>query len=280
MYANNQCCGRRDGQHSEWFREDCGKAGMRHTPLLFLVLVSRVIRNATSDRPRYLVWGLNELLRNTDIGLLPFSQKDIQKRGKVGKTVETFGLKTHPTKTKLMKLKSHHKKDRCERESTRWTISNIYNIFSFVFVWTVADFQMDWRWICILSNPTSSSTTVCFRYMEDQQEEREPAQRFWRKLPQKNPENTLRSATQRNRRTLEHQQQRRWRWLGRVLLMDSNSLPHAALKWIPHGKENTTALLDEDCWWRWMERRESNLAGHDRAGWRRCVGALCSNGSK
>ena len=81
MYANNQCCGRRDGQHSEWFREDCGKAGMRHLSLLFLVIVSRVIRNATSDRPRCLVSGLNERLRNTDIGLLPFSQKDIQEKG-------------------------------------------------------------------------------------------------------------------------------------------------------------------------------------------------------
>ena len=73
------------------------------------------MRKATSDRPRGIVWGLVELLEDSDfaddIDLLSQYHRDIQqKTDLVDRTARTVGLKIHPAKTKFMKVKSRSRK--------------------------------------------------------------------------------------------------------------------------------------------------------------------------
>ena len=85
MYADNQCCVRHDSQHSEWFHVKTGvRQGCVISPVLFLVVIDWVMRRATADRPRGLVWGLTARLEDCDfaddIALLSHTQKDIQEK--------------------------------------------------------------------------------------------------------------------------------------------------------------------------------------------------------
>ena len=112
IYTENRCCVRHDGQHSDWFHVKKGvREGCIISPLPFLTVINWVMRRATSDRPRGLAWGLVERLEDSDfeddIGLLSQSHKDIQqKTDPVDRTARTVGLKIHPAKTKLVKVKS------------------------------------------------------------------------------------------------------------------------------------------------------------------------------
>jgi len=76
--------------------------------------------------------------------------------------------------------------------------------------------------------------------------------------------------------------QRRWRWLGHILRMGKNRLPHTALRWAPPGKRKRGRPLGT---WRRTVEEEMREAGktwnelswfaQDRKGWRDFVGALC-----
>ena len=68
------------------------------------------MRRATTDRPRGVEWGLTARLEDCDfaddIALLSHTQKDIQeKTNRVDQIARSVGLKMHPNKTKIMKLK-------------------------------------------------------------------------------------------------------------------------------------------------------------------------------
>ena len=112
MYADNQCCVRHDSQHSEWFHVKTGvRQGCVISSVLFLVVNDWVMRTATADRPRGLIWGLTARLEDCDfaddIALLSHTQKDIQeKTNRVDQIARSVGLKIHPNKTKIMKLKN------------------------------------------------------------------------------------------------------------------------------------------------------------------------------
>ena len=77
--------------------------------------------------------------------------------------------------------------------------------------------------------------------------------------------------------------QRRWRWLGHVLRMSGERLPHVALRWRPPGRRRRGRPLGT---WRRTVENELKVTGNtwteieriaqDRDGWRRFVGALCS----
>jgi len=112
MYANNQCCVRHDEQQSEWFHVKTGvRQGCVISPTQFLVVIDWVMRKATEDRHRGLVWGLTARLEDCDfaddIALLSHVQNDMQeKTDRVSKTAKGVGLKIHAGKTKLMKVKT------------------------------------------------------------------------------------------------------------------------------------------------------------------------------
>ena len=122
IYTENRCCVRHDGQHSDRFHVKKGvREGCIISPLPFLTVINWVMRRATSDRPRGLAWGLVERLEDSDfeddIGLLSQSHKDIQeKTDLVDRTARTVGLKIHPAKTKLKKVKSISRKPVTVRE--------------------------------------------------------------------------------------------------------------------------------------------------------------------
>ena len=83
--------------------------------LLFLIVIDWVMRKATSDRPRGIVWGLVELLEDSDfaddIDLLSQYHRDIQqKTDLVDRTARTVGLNIYHAKTKRTKIKSSSRK--------------------------------------------------------------------------------------------------------------------------------------------------------------------------
>ena len=112
MYADNRCCVRHEGQLSEWFHVKTGvRQGCVISPTIFLVVIDWVMRKATGDRTRGLVWGLTARLEDCDfaddIALLSHTQKDIQeKTSRVDEVASSVGLKIHPDKTKIMKANS------------------------------------------------------------------------------------------------------------------------------------------------------------------------------
>ena len=111
MYANNLCCVRHEGQHSEWFQVKTGvRQGCIISPLLFLIVIDYVMRTATADKPRGLVWGLFHRLEDSDfaddLALLAHTHSDIQeKTDRVVSTAKKVGLKIHAAKTKVTKAK-------------------------------------------------------------------------------------------------------------------------------------------------------------------------------
>ena len=106
MYANNLCCVRHEGQHSEWFQVKTGvRQGCIISPPLFLIVIDYVMRLATADKPRGLVWGLFHRLEDSDfaddLALLAHTHSDIQeKTDRVASTAKKVGLKIHAAKTK------------------------------------------------------------------------------------------------------------------------------------------------------------------------------------
>ena len=115
MYASNMCCVRHEGKHSEWFQVQTGvRQGCIISPLLFLIVIDYVMRTATADKPRGLVWGLFNRLEDSDfaddIALLSHTHQDTQeKTDRVAQTARKVGLKIHPSKTKVMTVKAKSK---------------------------------------------------------------------------------------------------------------------------------------------------------------------------
>ena len=77
--------------------------------------------------------------------------------------------------------------------------------------------------------------------------------------------------------------QRRWRWIGHVLRMDTKELPKTALKWTPQGQRKRGRPVET--WRRGLERDMKNLGwtwskmttlASDRKEWRSTVSALCA----
>ena len=123
MYADNQCCVRHERKQSEWFHVKTGiRQGCVISPVLFLVVIDWVMRRATEDQPRGLVRGLTTRLEDCDfaddIALLSHNQKSIQeKTDRVDWAARSVGLKIHPSKSKMMKLKN--------RSTTKTIVRNV-----------------------------------------------------------------------------------------------------------------------------------------------------------
>ncbi len=79
--------------------------------LSLLVVIDLIMRRATEDKPRGIVWELTNHLEDCDfaddLALLSHSQKDIQAQTtKIERIAKSVGLKINAGKTKLMKIKT------------------------------------------------------------------------------------------------------------------------------------------------------------------------------
>ena len=91
---------------SEWFHVKNGvRQGCVISPVFFRVIIDWVMRRATAERPRGLVWGHTARLEDCDfaddIALLSHTQTN-----RVDQIACSVGLKIHPNKTNVMKLKN------------------------------------------------------------------------------------------------------------------------------------------------------------------------------
>ena len=325
MYADNQCCVRHDGQHSDWFHVKTGvRQGCVISPVLFLVVIDWVMRRATADRPRGLVWGLTARLEDCDfaddIALLSHTQKDIQeKTNRVDQIARSVGLKIHPNKTKIMKLKNRSATKTSIRGADLEEVQDFKYLGSYISADSDIEREISTRIGLAaaafnkLRNIWKSSLlqtkTKLKIYRSNVPSVLLYAAETWR--TNKKLESRLRGFEGRclrrilrirweqcvtnrevSRRTginniVEEVRHRRWKWLGHVLRMNKNRHPHAALRWAPPGKRKRGRPLGM---WRRTNEEEMKAAGktwnevswlaQDRDGWRKFVGALCSSRSE
>ncbi len=112
MYYDNQCCVRHENQQSGWFKVKTGvRQGCVISPVICLVVIDWIMRRATEDKPRGIVWEFTNHLEDCDfaddLALLSHAQKDIQaKTTKIEQIAKSVRLKINSGKTKLMKIKT------------------------------------------------------------------------------------------------------------------------------------------------------------------------------
>ena len=85
MYANNRCCVRHGGQHSEWFQVKSGvRQGCVISPLLFNIVTDWIMKRATSGRPRGITWNNFTHLEDEDfaddLAIVSHAHRDMQEK--------------------------------------------------------------------------------------------------------------------------------------------------------------------------------------------------------
>ena len=274
MYAENQCCVRHNGEQSEWFHVKTGvRQGCVISPTLFLIVIDWVMRRATVDRPRGLVWGLTARLEDCDfaddIALLAHTQNDIQeKTSRVDETARSVGLKIHPDKTKVMKAKNKSSKKTEVQGRELEEVQHFKYLGSYISADSNIEKEVSTRIGLAaqafnrLQNIWKSSalrtTTKLKIYKSNVRSVLLYASETWR--TNKKIESRLRGFEGRclrrilrlhweqhvtnkevSRRTgiknvVQEIKQRRWRWLGHILRMSKTRHPNVALRWAPPGK--------------------------------------------
>ena len=325
MYADNQCCVRHEGKQSEWFHVKTGiSQGCVISPVLFLVVIDWVMRRVTVDQPRGLVWGLTARLEDCnfadDIALLSHNQKSIQeKTDRVDRAARSVGLKIHPSKSKMMKLKN--------RSTTKTIVPNVeleeVQDFKYLGSYISTDSNIEKeistriglaaqafnRLQSIWKSTALQTKTKLKIYRSNVRSVLLYASETWR--TNKRLESRLRGFEGRCLRRIlrirweqrvtnkeisrhtginnivEDVKQRRWRWFGHEVRMNKNRHPCAALRWTPPGKRKRGRPLGT---WRRTIEEEMKAAGktwnevswlaQDRDGWKKFVSALCSTRSE
>ena len=296
MYANNQCCVRHEGQQSEWFQVKTGvRQGCVISPVLFLVVIDWVMRKATKDQPRGLVWGLTKKMEDCDfaddIALLAHTQRDIQdKTDKVDKTARSVGLKIHPNKTKIMKAKNRSNRKIEIRGQELEEVEHFKYLGSYISADSDIEkeissrigqaasafnkLQRIWK-STILSNSTKikiykSNVRSVLLYASETWRTNQKIESRLRGFEGRCLRRILRIHWEQritneeiSRRTRVNSiimeiKKRRWKWLGHILRMDRNRHPHAALRWAPPGKRRRGRPLGT---WRRTIESEMREAG-------------------
>ena len=282
------------------------------------------MRRATSDRPRGLVWGLMARLEDCDfaddIALLSHTQKDIQeKTSKVNQVASSVGLKIHPDKTKIMKIKTKSSAKTTVNETTLEEVEHFKYLGSYISADSDIEKEVSTR-IGLAARAfsglgniwkltTLGTKTKLKIYKSNVRSVLLYASETWR--TNRKIESRLRGFEGRclrrilklhwtqhvtndevSKRTginsiVAEVKQRRWRWFGHVLRMNKKRLPYTALRWTPPGKRKRGRPMGT--WRRTVEEEmreagktwnELNWLAQDRDGWRKLVGALCSSGNQ
>jgi len=325
MYEDNRCCVRHDGKHSDWFQVKTGvRQGCIISPLLFLVVIDWVMKKATSDKPRGITWNVFNHLEDCDfaddIGLIsPTYNKIQEKTDRVDKVARSVGLKIHPSKSKLMRVKTKSQQavtvrgesledvsdfkylgsiisadGNIEREisarigQAAYAFRKLNNIWKSTFIHTKTKlkiYKSNVRSILLYASETwrtNKKIESKLRGFEGRCLRR--ILHIWWEQRVTNKEMWERAGM--NNIVLEVKK-RRWRWLGHVLRMKKERHPHAVLTWAPPGKRKRGRPLGT--WRRTVEEEMSDVGktwyelrwlAMDRAGWRDFVNTLCSTGSE
>ena len=276
IYTGNQCCVRHENQQSEWFQVKTGvRQGCVISPVIFLIVIDWVMRRATADKPRGIVWGLTSFLEDCDfaddIALLSHSQKDLQEKTiRVEKIAKSVGLKINSGKTKLMKVKTKSSQKTHANGVEIEEIENFKYLGSYISangcidmeistriamaaqafnklgkIWKSSSLQYKTKLKLYKSNVRSVLLYAAETWKTNTKIEsrlRGFEGRCLRRILHINWEDHISNIEVRSRTGLncitDEIKKRRWRWLGHVLRMDRKRLPSIALKWTPSGKRN------------------------------------------
>ena len=225
---------------------------------------------ATSDRPRGLEWELIERLEDAefadDISILSHSQTDIEdKTDKVGNTVETVGLKIHPTKTKLVKLKTFSTRKTAVSGKVQEEVIDVKSLGGFIAA--ESNIEKDGS-ICLQqTQPISGNPQLCAP--------RENIQRTNKKI-----KSQLGCFVGRITDIIKA---RRWSFIGHILRFENTIDYRIVMNWTNVGKRSIGR--PNETWRRMVEKErvvfgwkswaEAAQRAADRAEWPTLVHAIC-----
>ena len=276
MYANNRCCVRHGGQHSDWFRVKSGvRQGCVISPLLFNIVMDWVMRKATSERPRGISWNAFSHLEDEDfaddVALLSHIQRDMQEKTSCTEIeAGSAGLGVSQLKSKVMRINARSQADIFVNGKPLENVDEFKHLGSYL----TADGGIEREVLRriglastafsklkpIWSSRVMSTTTKLKLYKSNVRSVLLYAAETWRN--NRRIESKLRGFEGRCLRRLlhirwEHRvtnkevarrtgisgivgevKRRRWRWLGHVLRMNKSRHPHIALTWNPQGQRH------------------------------------------
>ena len=276
MYANNRCCVRHGGQHSEWFQVKSGvRQGCVISPLLFNIVIDWVMKRATSDKPRGITWKDFRHLEDEDfaddLALISHAQKDMQEKTSRTETeASSTGLGVSQPKSKVMRVNARSQADIIVKNKALENVQEFKYLGSYLtadggiereiltrIALASAAFQ---KLRTIWNSREMSVTTKLKLYKSNVRSVLLYAAETWRTNTR--IESKLRGfegrclrrilrirwehrATNKEvaRRTgisciVEEVKRRRWRWLGHILRMNRFRHPLIALTWNPQGQRN------------------------------------------
>ena len=289
MYADNRCCVRHGGLHSEWFQVKSGvRQGCVISPLLFLVAIDWVMKRATADKARGITWKAFTCLEDEDfaddIALISHSQKDMQeKTSRIETEAGSVGLKISHGKSKIMRMNTRSRADVVVKGKGLENVKEFKYLGSYLtedggiereiltrIVLASAAFQQ----LRVIWNSREISTTTKLKlYKSNVRSVLLYGAETWRTTQR--IESKLRGFEGRCLRRIlriwwelrvtnkevatrtginpivEEVKRRRWRWLGHVLRMSRSRHPLIALTWNPQGKRRTGR--PQGTWRRTME---------------------------
>ena len=316
LYVNFECRVVHNNELTEPFSVSTGvRQGCILSPILFSLAIDWLMRSVTEGQRRGLQWTLTTTLEDLDyaddLGLMSHRLEDIQqKTERLNETAITIGLKVNKRKTQVLRknvttitpvtLEGTPLEDveefvylgskvttsgDCDQEINA-RISKANQAFAMLrTIWSSASLSTHTKIRIFKSNVLSVLLygSECWKTTNAVEHKLEVFQnKCLRRILKIFWPNTI-SNEELHRRTgvasvHETVRGRRWRWLGHVCRMQSDSLPRTALRWTPQGKRKRGR--PKETWRRTVERelkcRGLSLAtaprtAADRVRWRALV---------
>ena len=320
FYENFECAVVDEGIQSEWFKVKTGvKQGCVMSGFLFLLAIDYVMKQTTKDQETGIRWKFTTKLEDLDfaddIALLSSKFQHIQmKTNKLQENASKIGLKVNTAKTKIMRMNTTN------TNPVRLNDKDLEDVDSFTYLGGVVtskggcDNDIDnrlkkakgqfsrlrkiWRSTSLsfktkvrLFNSLVLSVLLygCETWKATEQDKKKLNTFQTRCLRQilkirwpntiSNENLLLRAGT---KKVSDNIMERRWRWLGHVLRMDTNRICSVALTWKPEGKRRVGR--PKTTWRRTVEVERASLGWNtwaaarttakDRAKWKECIRAL------
>jgi hypothetical protein len=325
FYEHFECSVIVNGELSEWFSVESGvRQGCIISPILFLIAIDWVMRNTTADKARGIQWSLFSQLEDLDfaddLAILSTTHRHLQeKTDRLERFGKQTGLNINTSKTQVMFINPKQEEDITVNGEPLETVEEFTYLGSVISsdngakkdiksrlgkarsafarlrpVWRSNQYSLKTKVKLYNSNVKSVLLygSECWRVVKTDMAKidvfhnsclRQLCRIFW---PRKISNKELYEMTGCKNVTTEIKR-RRFKWLGHVLRMDTNSIPKTALRWTPQGKRKrgrpkTTwrrtvmSELDE----LGISWGEAQSRAKDRQDWRSIVAALCSTGNE